>query len=75
MGKGFAMANVLPREKQIQVLHMLVEGNSIRSIERITGVNRNTIMSLTKRVGDKAREFLDAKLRGLKLRHVQADEI
>jgi IS1 family transposase len=75
MGKGFAMANVLPREKQIQVLHMLVEGNSIRSIERITGVNRNTVMSLMRRVGDKAREFLDDKLRGLKLRHIQSDEI
>ena len=69
------MAYVLPREKQIAVLHMLVEGNSIRSIERLTGVNRNTIMSLTVRFGEKCREFLDAKLRGLKLRHVQADEI
>jgi IS1 family transposase len=69
------MANVLPREKQIQVLHMLVEGNSIRSIERLTGVNRNTIMSLTRRFGDKCRNFLNAWLRNLKLRHIQADEI
>lgn len=69
------MANVLPREKQIAVLHMLVEGNSIRSIERLTGVNRNTIMSLTVRFGAKCREFLDQKLRGLRLEHIQADEI
>jgi IS1 family transposase len=69
------MANVLPREKQIAVLHMLVEGNSIRSIERLTGVNRNTIMSLTVRFGAKCRTFLDDKLRGLRLRHIQSDEI
>jgi transposase len=69
------MANVLPRVKQIQVLHMLAEGNSIRSIERMTGINRNTIMTLNRRFGDKCRTFLDAKLRGLKLRHIQADEI
>jgi IS1 family transposase len=69
------MANVLPREKQIQVLHMLVEGNSIRSIERLTGVNRNTIMSLTRRFGDKCRNFLNAWLRNLKLTHIQCDEI
>lgn len=69
------MANVLPREKQIAVLHMLVEGNSIRSIERLTGVNRNTIMSLTVRFGAKCRAFLDGRLRGLRLEHIQSDEI
>lgn len=31
------MANVLPREKQLQVLHLLVEGSSIRACERVTG--------------------------------------
>jgi IS1 family transposase len=74
-GKGRNMANVLPKQKQIQVLHLLVEGNSIRSIERLTGVNRNTTMTLTRRIGEKARAFLDARLRRLHLRHVQADEI
>ena len=40
------MANVLPREKQILVLRMLVEGNSLRSVVRLTGVHRTTIMKL-----------------------------
>jgi IS1 family transposase len=69
------MANVLSREDKIRVLHLLMEGNSIRSIERLTGVNRNTVMSLTKRFGAKARKFLDQKLRGLPLEHIEADEI
>jgi IS1 family transposase len=67
--------NVLPEITQRQIIHLLCEGNSIRSIERLTGVHRDTIMRLGVRIGGKCKDFLDAKLRGLKLRHVQADEI
>jgi IS1 family transposase len=67
--------NVLSYERRKAVIHLLVEGNSIRSIERLTGVNRNTVMSLLKRVGDGCRTLLDGKLRGLKLTHLQCDEI
>ncbi|MGH9946383.1 MAG: hypothetical protein ACRD6X_04215 [Pyrinomonadaceae bacterium] len=45
------MANVLKKEKQIAVISALAEGSSIRSIERMTGINRNTIMNLGVRVG------------------------
>jgi hypothetical protein len=40
------IANVLKTEKQIAVISALAEGSSIRSIERMTGINRNTIMNL-----------------------------
>ena len=43
--------NRLKREKQIQVISMLCEGSSIRSIERVLGVHRDTIMRLAVRVG------------------------
>lgn len=69
------MANVLPRDKQLSVLHLLVEGNSIRSIERLTGVNRNTTLRLLLRVGGWCRTFLDRHHRRLELRHIQADGI
>lgn len=72
---GESVANVLKREKQIAVLKLLVEGNSIRSTERITGVNRNTIMSLLVRFGNACREFLDLNLCNLYLEHVEIDEI
>ncbi|HEY7087748.1 MAG TPA: IS1 family transposase [Tepidisphaeraceae bacterium] len=62
-------------EQQQTIIHLLVEGNSIRSVERLTGVHRDTIMRLMVKVGNKCRDFLDAKLRGLKLRHIQCDEI
>jgi transposase-like protein len=38
------MANNLPTEKKVTVISMLEEGTSIRAVERITGVNQNTIM-------------------------------
>jgi IS1 family transposase len=69
------VANVLCREKQIAVLRLLSEGNSIRSTERLTGVHRDTIMRLVIRFGNNCRSFLDDTLTGLSLKHVQLDEI
>jgi len=45
------MAYNLSREKKLTVIRALVEGVSIRSIERMTGVHRDTIMRLMVRVG------------------------
>ena len=45
------MANVLNTDKQIAVIAALAEGSSIRSIERMTGIHRDTIMRLGVRVG------------------------
>jgi len=69
------MSNRLPRSKQIEVLHHLVEGNTLRSTARLTGVNRTTIMRLMVAFGQKCRAFMDAKFRGLTLDHVEVDEI
>ncbi len=68
------MANVLKREKQLQVIHMLVEGSSLRSVERVTGVQKKTAMRLMVRFGQACRGFLDQKMRGLELRHLECDE-
>ena len=69
------MANILPREKKIEVLHHLVEGNTIRSTSRLTGVNRMTIQKLLVDFGMRCKDFLDGQLRGLTLAHVECDEI
>jgi uncharacterized protein YerC len=47
------MANVLPLAKQVAVISALAEGNSIRSIERMTGIHRDTIMRLGVKVGER----------------------
>jgi hypothetical protein len=62
-------------EKQLTILHMLVEGTSIRSAERMTGVHRDTIMRLLVSAGDQCRTFLDRRMRNLNLDHLQVDEI
>lgn len=71
----YPMANILNAEKQIVVIGALAEGSSIRSIERITGVHRDTIMRLGVRVGEGCAKLLDAKMRNLPCQHLQLDEI
>jgi hypothetical protein len=65
----------LPLDKAEMCLRLLVEGNSIRSTERITGVNRNTILDLLVLVGEKCERLLNDKIRGLSVDDVQADEM
>lgn len=67
--------NVLSREEQLSVLHLLVEGASLRSITRLTGIHRTTAIRLMVETGERCREFLDWRMRNLHLRHVQCDEI
>ena len=69
------MANILKTEKKVAVVSMLAEGTSIRAVERITGVNQNTIMSLNRRVGDACAKIMDEKMHGLNCRNVEIDEI
>ncbi len=69
------MSNILPREKQIEVLQHLVEGNTLRSTTRLTGVHRTTIMKLMVDFGQKCKTFMDRELRGLTLDHIEVDEI
>src|SRR5258706_12411187 len=69
------MANILKIEKKVAVVSMLAEGASIRAIERITGVNQNTIMSLNRRVGDACKKIMDEKMRGLACKQIEVDEI
>lgn len=70
-----AVMNVLKKEKQLAVIGALVEGNSIRSVERMTGVHRDTIMRLLVRVGEGCLALLDQTMRNLHCRKIQVDEI
>lgn len=67
--------NVLNKDKQAAVIGALAEGNSIRAIERITGIHRDTIMRLGVRVGQACQSVLDQKMRGLNCSRVEVDEL
>lgn len=58
-----------------RALHCLLEGCSIRSTERLTGLNRNTIMRLLIVAGEHSAKLMYARMRGLKLNYLQCDEI
>ena len=65
----------LKTEKKIAVLAALVEGNSIRAISRMTGVQKNTISRLLYRVGGGCDRLLDNRMRDLECSNIQVDEI
>ena len=69
------MANNLSTEQKTTVVSMLAEDSSIRAIERITGVHRDTIMRLGVRVGEACAKIHDEKMRGLSCQNIEVDEI
>ncbi|MGA2569700.1 MAG: hypothetical protein ABSF23_04210 [Terracidiphilus sp.] len=69
------MANVLNTDKQITVIAALAEGSSIRSIERMTGIHRDTIMRLGVKVGQGCTALMDARMRNLPCARLELDEI
>src|SRR5438128_12564714 len=68
-------AMILSEEKALLCLNLLVEGNSVRSTERITGVHRTTIFSLLEKVGSKCIWLQESLVKNVKVKFVEADEI
>jgi len=67
--------NKLNAEQEQHPISALVEGNSIRSVERMTGIHRDTIMRLMIRVGDGCAHLHDRMMRSLTCQRLQLDEL
>lgn len=67
--------NVLSRDKQIQAISALCEGVSIRATERLTGVNRGSVMALGARVGMGCAKAHNKLMRNLNTSRLELDEI
>jgi len=67
--------NRLPKERQMAVLSALVEGNSIRSTEPMTGVSQVTILRLLTEVGKRCMVILEEQMQGFHSRYIEVDEI
>ncbi len=67
--------NKLPNEKRVQILSMLVEGSSMRSISRVVGVSINTVAKLLAEAGEACLDYHDENVKGLHCTRVQCDEI
>ena len=67
--------NKLTTARRTHVIAALVEGCSIRSITRMTGTSKNTVIKLLEDVGAACANYQDEHLRGLTTRRLECDEI
>jgi IS1 family transposase len=65
----------IPTDRAVFCLRLLLEGNSIRSVERLTDTHRDTIMRLVVLVGQRCQAFLEKAVHKVQVSEVQADEI
>ncbi len=69
------MANVISIEKKVAVIRALVEGCSVRSTVRMTGVSKGAVLRLLVAVGQACTEYQDRAIRNVAAKRVQVDEI
>src|SRR3972149_499541 len=67
--------NRLSLKERAKILHMLVEGNSLRSAARMADCSLNTVTKLLVDVSIACAEYQDEHLRNLPCKRVQCDEI
>ena len=67
--------NKLGTDKRVQVVAALMEGASINATCRMTGVAKHTVLKLLKDLGCAAASYHDSRVRTLRARRVQCDEI
>ena len=53
----------------------MLEGMSVRAIERLTGLHRDTVLSLMNTAASKARQVLETRVWNISPRYVQMDEM
>jgi transposase-like protein/IS1 family transposase len=61
--------------KAVEVLKLMMEGVSIRAIDRLTGVSKSTILALLQTAGEQCRRVFDERIRDVRAHVVQADEL
>lgn len=69
------MANFISMDKRVAVITALVEGCSVRSTSRMTGVSKGAILRLLESVGTACAEYQNRVIRNVTAKRVQVDEI
>src|SRR5579872_5626433 len=67
--------NILPREKQIEIIAALCEGVGQRAVSRLTGTDRKTVARLALAVGNGCTELHDRMMVGLHVQRIECDEL
>src|SRR5580700_4828724 len=68
------LMNKLSSEKRAKAIHMMAEGISLRSITRLTGINRTTLLKLLVDAGKAFSDYQDRTLVNLSCKRIQVDE-
>ena len=73
--RPFRIEDYLNDSRGVMAVQLLVEGCSIRTAERITGLHRDAIVKLLLVAGERCEIISDALIRNVPAEDVQADEI
>jgi hypothetical protein len=65
--------NRMDTARRAQVIRCLIEGNSINSTVRMTGVAKNTVLKLLVEIGSACSDYMDRSMRNLNCQRLQAD--
>ncbi|HLN33548.1 MAG TPA: hypothetical protein VK395_37820, partial [Gemmataceae bacterium] len=65
----------MEQDKTILVLRLLLEGNGVRATERLTGVEKKTILRLVRSVGEQCDKFMRTAIVAVECESVQCDEV
>jgi len=79
-GKSFSESQPLgdlriEHAKVVQIINLLCEGIGIRAAARLVDCHRDTVLSVLEEIGGKCAALLDARVRYVKSKFVQTDEI
>lgn len=65
----------VPEDKALLAVQLLIEGTSVRTVERVTGLHRDTILRLLVLAGERCIALMDTAMQGLRCGKIQSDEI
>ena len=67
--------NILPRDKQIEIIAAICEGVGVRAAARLSGTNRKTVAQLALQVGIGCAEHHDRAMVGVRTNRIELDEL
>lgn len=62
-------------DKAEMCLKLMLEGMSVRSIQRVTGLHQETILDLLVLAGERCEKLMTERIKGIAVKDVEADEI
>src|SRR5439155_16984706 len=65
----------IPMDKAVMALHLLLEGNAVASVERVTGLHKRTILNLLVLAGEKCERLMEKMIKGVQVKDVCIDEV